>query len=204
VDPEILGLIHKFGLPAVMVDAWRPDAALDLVMQDNYAGAGLAVEHLVRKGRRRIAWFGNALDNTHSRERFGGTVAALELAGLELPRSLRVKVDPSRLMAQARALLSRPDRPTGIVALWVSLAGALTRAAQELGLVVGRDLDIVGWSPEEIYETSFRPAVGDAPVSAVVWSIATMAASAVARLGERRTNPDMPVVKIRVPLRLVP
>jgi LacI family transcriptional regulator len=204
IEPELIELVRKAGLPALMVDAWRDDPGLDAVVQDNHNGGALAAGHLAGRGHRRIGWFGPLAATSHSRERFGGAMAGLARAGLDLPPELRIEVrSAADAPAQARALLSRPDRPTGVVALWTDMAAALAAAARECGLALGRDLDIVGWSQEELYASDYRRAMGDGPVPpAVVWRVADMAEAALSRLAERRANPGMPVVQIRIPTRL--
>jgi LacI family transcriptional regulator len=204
IDSELLSLIRKAGLPALMVDSWREDPGLDSVVQDNHNGGAMAAAHLAGKGHRRVGWFGPLAATFHSRERFGGAMAGLAQAGLDMPPELRIEVGSlAEAPEKARALLSTPGRPTAVLALWTEMAGALAAAARGLGLAIGRDLDIVGWSQEELHASYYRLTMGDGPLPpAVVWSVAAMAETAVARLAERRANPDMPVVQIRIPTRL--
>ncbi|HOX06500.1 MAG TPA: GntR family transcriptional regulator [Planctomycetota bacterium] len=203
VNLELLELVRRNGFPAVMVDAWTAETPIDAVLQDDYQGGMLAAGHLASLGHRRIAWIGPLTQSAHSLGRYAGAVAGLVKAGLELPADLRIETVEAGAEAAARALLSRPDRPDAIIALWTGVSVAVGRAARGLGLVVGRDLGLVGWSMEELYSSVFRPGFPDGQVPpAVVWSVADMAETAVCRLAERRANPKLPPLRINVPVRL--
>ena len=202
-DGELIRAVAASGLAAVLVDAWREDVELDSVMQDGHQGGLLAVAHLVARGHRRIAWFGSTLNDAHSKDRFGGFAAGMAAAGLPLEREMCLAVGEPEAQARARELLSRPERPTAAVALWAGLVVPVARAAAELGLAPGRDLDLVGWSMEEVFESSYRPLFQGLPVPpTITWSVRTMAEAALARMAERRQNPGMAALRVRIPVRL--
>jgi hypothetical protein len=76
-------------------------------------------------------------------------------------------------------------------------------AAHSLGLRTGKDLHLVGWCPEELYGRGYLdsfPGGGAEPV--ISFSIRTMAETTVARLTERRENPTLPPLRVKVPVRL--
>jgi DNA-binding LacI/PurR family transcriptional regulator len=203
INPELLALVRRNGFPALMVDAWTPESPIDAVVQDDYQGGILAATHLAALGHRRIAWVGNVTRSSHSLGRFAGAVAGLIRAGLELPPDLRIETDEAGVQDAARALLARPDRPTAVIALWTGVSLAVARAAHELGLVLGKDLDLVGWAMQELYASAFRPGFPEGRVPpAVVWSVADMAGTAISRLTERRASPNLPPLRINVPVRL--
>jgi LacI family transcriptional regulator len=205
MNRELLALVEKAGMPAVMVDAWEEHTRLDVVVQDNYRGGYLAAEHLVQKGHKRVAWLGPVGDSPLSRERYGGACAALAAAGVRAPEIAPFDfpgglTDDQRL-ERARALLAAEPRPKAVLALWGPVAVAVLNAARELGLVPGKDLDVLGWAPEENYDQVYAGTAGDdgyVPTS-VVWSAREMAETAIARLGQRRENPDLPPLRINIP-----
>jgi DNA-binding LacI/PurR family transcriptional regulator len=136
------------------------------------------------------------------RNRFGGALATAVTEGVDLPRKFWIDVgdDAPR---RARELLSRKDRPEGVISLWREEALAVKKAADELGLKLGRDLELVGWCPEELYERQWRAEFGRTrPAPAVSWSMRTLAETALTRLIERRENPHLPALKVSVPVRL--
>ena len=80
---------------------------------------------------------------------------------------------------------------------------SFTLAAAELGLEPGKDVDIVGWTAEEQYETGYRMRFKGAKLPpTMVWSVAELARRSVARLAERRASPSMSPTLIKVPTRL--
>jgi len=210
--PEFLTLIERAGIPAVMMDEWREDQSYDSVLQDNYRGGYLAGKALVESGCGSIAWLGPVGRNAHSRERFGGAAAALAEARRTLTPELcfdawdRVEEGTRPgfpdWAAAARRILNSPARPDGVIALWGPLGRALKRVADELGLVVGRDFKMVGWSMEETYEQFAALFAGGEVPPAVTWRVKTMAQIGVKRLAERRSDRSTPPLRINVPTRL--
>jgi DNA-binding LacI/PurR family transcriptional regulator len=202
VDRGLLDMVREAGIPAIMVNAWSEGAAFDVVLQDNYQGGFLAAQHLLNRGHRRIAWFGPVGESCFSRERLGGAAAALAAAGLDLPAELRTDTAGRDLEPAALELLSRRDRPRAVLALWTDVALALAAAARKLGLVLGRDLDMVGWALEAHLE-KYRPTFAGGPVPPMItWRVEDLARAAVARLTERRADLGLPAMRIAVATRL--
>ncbi|MHC4917370.1 MAG: GntR family transcriptional regulator [Planctomycetota bacterium] len=202
VDEKLIRVVKRLDIPCVMVNAWSEHVQMDTVIQDNYRGGFLAAEELARRGLKRIAWIGRVRANCHSRERYAGAVAGLLEAGLELPSDLRFETEPGPEDSREQALkmLSSKDRPEGVLALWTGVGRAVKAAADELGLVVGRDFHMVGWSAREHYESEYRAAFEPAALPpAVVWSVESMADTALARLAERRANPHLERVRVSIP-----
>jgi DNA-binding LacI/PurR family transcriptional regulator len=204
-DADFASLVAGSGIPAVTTDTWFPEIEIDAVVQDGQRGGLLAASHLVERGHKRIAWFGKAITGSHDLDRLGGTVAGLLRAGLELPAALRVEVSKSRevVRRKLKETFARRPAPTGIVALWRSLAVDIAGAARELGLRLGRDFEMVGWCVDELYEEGYLSAFAGGPVApAVTWSLGTMVETVLSRLTERRQNPGLPALLTKVPVRL--
>jgi DNA-binding LacI/PurR family transcriptional regulator len=200
---QLLAWARRSGVPAVVVDDWRPGLEADAVVQGNHDGGELAAGHLVELGCERIAWLGLS-DNYHGGSRYGGARAALCAAGLGLHAELNVDLRSPELVGRVEKLL-REHRPDGVVALWRPLATAASAAAERLGLEVGSDLRLVGWSCDEMHEEGFAALfAGKAVPAAVSWSITAMAELAMARLAQRRESPDLPISCTTVPVRLIP
>ena len=203
IDPAMLAVARRAGVSVVMVDAWKHGEPFDAVVQDNFCGAELATRHLLDRGHRTFGWLGPVRQTHHSRERFGGAVATLATAGLAFVRQAEVDTDGPEVVAQAAAFLTGPKRPTAILALWPSMAVALAKAAREARLVAGRDFEMVGWCAEEIYDSTFLPAMGGVPLAAtVVWSADAMAEVAIRRLIEQRHDPARPPLRLNIATRL--
>jgi LacI family transcriptional regulator len=206
-DRALLESLASAGMPLVMADAWLEEMPYDAVVQDGFAGGILAGAWLAGRGHRRIAFIGPTLAGADLQitERYCGAVGAMARAGLELPREMIVSAPQQDVPAATRIaaeLLARPDRPTAVLALWQGFALAVAQAAKELGLLPGRDLDLVGWAIEEEYETVFLrnfPA-GWAP-PAITWSCSRLAEACISRLLQRRANPREAPVLTRIPVK---
>jgi hypothetical protein len=80
---------------------------------------------------------------------------------------------------------------------------AAARAARELGLALGRDLDLVGWCAEGHWDRAYEAAFGPGQVPpTVTWSVTQMAEAALARLAERRAHPELPTMRMNIETRL--
>ena len=204
-NPELIGLAARAGLPVVMVDTWDPGLAVDVVFQNGFLGGTQAVEHLVAGGHRRIAWFGQVDMGVHSAARFGGASTAMRLRGLELPAGFEIDALSPDAAGKLRALLSRADRPTAVLALWQPCLRAAADVVRSMGLAVGRDVELIGWSPVEQYDQAVAAHFHGARVPPVVeWSIADMAEMAIDRLASRREHPEQPPVTVNVQTRIRP
>ncbi|MHC4915245.1 MAG: GntR family transcriptional regulator [Planctomycetota bacterium] len=199
----LLERAKRSGLPAVMVDAWRPGADFDAVVQDDFSGGQLAARHLVGKGCRRVAWFGPVSDSYHAYARFGGASSFLAGEGLKFSQVVDVDLEDPSLVDHARELLDESHRPAAVITLWRPVISAVVAAARELRLEIGRDFEMVGWMADEVYSEGYAPIFGDGPVpTAVTWSTVRMAELALARLAERRANPTVPTACMTVPASL--
>jgi len=200
--PDLFDAVATLGLPTVTAEVWDTANRFDAVVQDSFSGALQAADHLGRLGHKRIAWLGPTTDSAQAVERWGGAVAGLRRHGLAIPPEWILDggrwSDPDAL----RALLGRPDRPTAIISLWGGIAHGAAQAAAGLGLRLGRDLDVVGWTTEEhraSYEAAFPE--GQVPPT-VTWRMEELAEAVIARLAERSANPDLPKVRINIETRL--
>jgi DNA-binding LacI/PurR family transcriptional regulator len=204
LDRATVADLHTAGFPVVLFDMSNEMTNVDSVMQDGYNGALLAARHIIGKGCRRITWFGDDAKTPHALERFAGTAAGLFEADLELDANSRVVANPRNCVEKAKELLSSPRRPEAVIALWSYLAIAIKRAADSLGLVIGRDFQLVGWTVAEDYATHFKPSFDAGAVpAAVCWSARSMADIALARLIERRIGGMLEPITMRIGTKLV-
>ena len=202
-DPALIGSFQEVPLPAVLVNSWREDVQVDVIVQDGQQGGLQAADYLARRGHRRIAWFGVTDYTGHRMDRFSGALMGLMRAGLSFLPDMVYSITNETAEERARAMLMRPDRPTAVIALWQHCTQVVARVAAKLGLTIGRDLEMVGWSTEEEYADSYAAAFprGEPPPT-IVWSVNTMAEAALDRVYARHVNPALPLLRIKVPARL--
>lgn len=173
---EHLQAAVRGGTPLVLVDRRLRDVAADSVQVDNRAAARSATERLISAGHRRIALltgmdpvmapaFGRGLKGIEramvntTAGRAAGYRDALEASGIGVDDSL-VSLEGFRLVDAVRAttsLLSRPDAPTGILALDSLLALGALQAMRELKVRCPQDVSLVGFDDADWTEAVEPP-----------------------------------------------
>lgn len=206
-DEELIAAVAHAGMPMLMIDEWREDMSVDAVVQDAFLGGLLAGRYLAERGCRRIAWMGPLKVGHHQAlERYGGSCAGLGAYGIGFTPDLIIRLPNAEApegVGAAREMLARSDRPDGVVALWEACVTSLVEAARELGLTPGKDFEMVGLCPDSTYDSFYSPKFPDGPVPpAVTWKVESLAHTAVARLAERRLDPTLPPIKLKVPMRM--
>jgi LacI family transcriptional regulator len=152
--PEVLG-----GLPLVLLNAVSADPSLSSVAPDEVAGGRDAANELLRAGHRRLAFLNNTDDIPAVHGRKQGFLAALKAAGIPSRDSVIAPSGdtPREGYDSAMALLSAPDRPTGVFCFNDYVAMGVYQAAAELGLRIPQDLSVVGFDNIEIVAEGLRP-----------------------------------------------
>lgn len=126
---------------------------------DSHSGFALLVQHLVEHGHKRIAYIGAPAKFTLQVDRFAGYRQGLASAALPFDEQLVAEGDLTRDggYQAAKQLLRLPQPPTAILGANDLTALGVLRAAQECGLVVGRDLAIAGYDGTEDSEHAQPP-----------------------------------------------
>jgi len=146
--PTVVLSSRNFSLPGV-----------DVVANDDAAGARLAVEHLISLGHRRIAHV--AGDSGHvARLREEGYRTTMREHGLR-PVVNRSGNTEEQGHASALQLLRLSDRPTAIFAVNDLAAVGVLDAAFELGIAVPRQLSVIG------YDNSYLAGIGHISLTSV-------------------------------------
>jgi len=132
----------------VLIDADSADPAVSSVSVDHELGARAAMEHLLALGHRRIGFINWTLDAPHCTAAQRGVEATLIDHGISLDSALlRVAERPTAaaVATVTARLLALPDPPTAVFAYGDLMAYGAMTAAQAAGLVVPRDLSVVGY-----------------------------------------------------------
>ncbi len=151
--PEI-EQIRRAGLPTILVDS-QAFPAHGSVLVDDETGARLAAEHVVGLGHRDILVVGVEPPAPSARlspdgimgRRLSAYREVLDRDGVALPDE-RLVVGPATIeggMACLRRAWEDGLRPTAVLAMSDAMAIGVMHAARELGLVVPRDLSVVGF-----------------------------------------------------------
>ncbi len=144
--------LQRSGLPAVVANyELDPSADISFTWTDHGQSMVEAVELLTRMGHRRIGYIGYKPGYAFYGRALDGYVRAMRHAGLSLDEAL---IDgqanhgvPAPLVGHqaAQRMLRLADPPTAIVAARDNLAEGAWHAVEEAGLVVGRDVSLVGY-----------------------------------------------------------
>ena len=93
VPNELITYITKnYKIPVVYIDYYPPKGRSFAVLIDNDEGARLAVEHLVEKGHKEIAFIGGDFMHPSMYSRYLGYIQALTNAGIQLNEKIVFKV----------------------------------------------------------------------------------------------------------------
>ena len=135
-------------IPFVIIDpAGDPPPDVPAIGAANWTGGTLAARHLLDLGHRRVAVIAGPDDMLMSRARLSGFRSALDAAGVSVPAEyLRAgEFDIQSGLAEGLALLALPEPPTAIFAESDLQALGVYEAAREKGVVIPRELSVVGF-----------------------------------------------------------
>ncbi|MFI0236010.1 LacI family DNA-binding transcriptional regulator [Streptomyces sp. NPDC016845] len=141
-------------LPVVLLGERPAEGTTDHVAVDNVRAAREATEHLLARGRRRIAVIGGRVRGPQGTDRLrtDGYREALKEAGVAFDSALVVPVDAYHWQDGARAaaaLIDAGPDPDALLCLNDHLALGALRALHERGRAVPEDLDVVGFDDIE-------------------------------------------------------
>ncbi|MGG2199875.1 LacI family DNA-binding transcriptional regulator [Paenibacillus validus] len=144
---ESIERLRKWGIPVVLVGKMPANANFDYVSADYSLGAQMAVEHLIRKGHRRISFLGGVTASSSWQARKQGYLNALNEAGLEYDESLIITSTVTKKggFKAVQQLLQQPNPPTASFCYNDLVAFGVMAGLTQAGLKPGRDMAIVGF-----------------------------------------------------------
>jgi len=187
--------LRSRNIPLVMLDpAGTPAPDVPSIGSADWNGGFLATSHLIELGHRRIGIITGPHDMRASTARLSGYRAALDAAGIPVDPEL---VRPGEFhhadgLAEGRALLSLPDRPTAIFASSDLYALGVYEAARSLGVAIPGDLSVVGYDDLRIARWAGPPLT---TVHVPLVAMAEQAVHLVMRLGD---EPDLAFTRIDI------
>ena len=134
-EADLLALLRE-ARPVVLVDRTVDGVDLPHVVTDSIAGMTMAVDHLVKKGHRRIGFIGGPHHMSSFRERLSGFRAALGAHGLRRGPQAIVAADPDPAQRATAAMFRTASAPTALIAanIWLTI-GALRGAPDDVEIV---------------------------------------------------------------------
>jgi len=148
---EDIQLMEDNGLPAVLVARSVEGAQVPVFRGDDSYGIGLATNHLISLGHRRIAMIGGTDQTSTGRHRYQGYVIAMQKAGLDVQTHWRIPGPRTKQAGfeVAGEFLALPDKPTAAVCWNDLVAIGLMNGIARAGLVPGVDVSVTGYDDLE-------------------------------------------------------
>jgi LacI family transcriptional regulator len=192
-DDHLTAMIES-PVPVVVIGQLHEDAPVDNVRTDSRTGVGLAVDHLVATGRRRIGFVNGPLDTVPGAARDAGFRAALAGHGIE-PDERLIEVGDFQYAAgraAAERLLARTAPDALLCANDLIAVGAL-HALLAGGRRVPHDVALVGMDDTELAQMMFPQ------LSSVSLGSAERGRRAAELLLQRIADPALPPRREHVP-----
>jgi LacI family transcriptional regulator len=197
-DPLISNLVHD-RVPFVSVGR-HPNRQVHFVDVDNFGGARMAVEHLIRLGHQRIATITGPLDMAHGQDRLEGYHQALATHRIPVEEDLIVEGDftESSGMASMQRLL--PADPTAVFVASDTMAVGALKALRQAGREVPQEIALVSFDDIPI-ASAIEP--GLTTVRQPIERMGSMAVEVLLSLVESSPEEEAPVHRIVLPTELV-
>jgi DNA-binding LacI/PurR family transcriptional regulator len=136
-----------------------PGFSYPSVVGDDFSGGKLAGEHLLRSGRRKIAFLGGPADELEVQSRYDGFTAALRAAGLEVEKE-HVGYGDYSIDSGAAVIRQLLERSPDLDAVFVNsdlMAMSAMDALRDSGRRVPDDVAVVGYDNLSIAQVSNPP-----------------------------------------------
>ena len=138
-------------IPLVFFDRICTELKTDRVVTDDYNGAYMAVEHLIKTGCKRIAFFSAPSNMEISKNRENGYIDALRSHSLPVDKSLIFECDTKdKAIKLTPEVLNMGNRPDAIFCINDDTASGVLYAVKRSGLSVPEDISICGFGDGEV------------------------------------------------------
>ena len=200
VDRQRLDAL-KAKLAVVAVDHRPEGAEVDVVMGDHFGGAQLAVEHLIRMGRREIAVSGFLTMVEDTQKRLLGYMSAIYAGGLAAQAHNLVFSAPAIAYEEEPRLLrhrlTESDRPDAVFVFHDMSAPVVASAIMDEGLSIPDDVAVVGFGNDLPFT------LGEVGLTTVGLDWRQIAVAVADRVESRISDPNGPVSETILPAHLV-
>jgi DNA-binding LacI/PurR family transcriptional regulator len=193
--PEDIAMAESNGLPAVLIARTVEGADVPVFRGDDAYGIGLATNHLISLGHRRIAMIGGTDQTSTGRERYRGYLVAMEKAGLDVEERLRIPGPRTKQAGfeAAGQFLALKQKPTAAVCWNDLVAIGLMNGISRAGLIPGHDISVTGY--DDLEEAAIAT-----PALTTVWNgqreVGRQAARALLdRIGGAAVTPSQELIK---------
>ena len=150
-DPHLAELARS-GFPYIVVNYRKFGDNFNFVDSENIKGAELAVEHLISRGHKKIAFVAGSMDEVNARDRLKGYKNVLKKYGLPFKDEYIIYGDFNKETAfeNSKKLLELQDRPTAVFCSDDYMALGVIEQIKKYNLSVPKDIAVVGFDNIEI------------------------------------------------------
>ena len=192
-DRHLMLHVEKRNLPFARIASMLDPGRGITVSMDEYEAARSVTTLMLEQGHRKVGIIRGPRSHLSSMRRYNGFTAALGAKGAKLDQGLVVEGDYTREGGAAEGAKLLAARPTAVFASNDAMAAGLADAARKAGLMVPRDVSIVGFDDDPVAK-SMNP-----PLTSVRQPLEEMGAAACKLLGEHiagrgaaRAHADIP------------
>ena len=178
--------LKKIDIPIVLAVRELEGLDCDYVGINYEVGAQMAVNHLIHRGHRRIAFLGGDSRSSAWKERNIGFRTALKQAGLEVEESLIVESPVTREGGRSavRKVLFQQNPPTAAFCFNDLVAHGVILGLSDAGYKAGEDLAIVG------FDNNNEAPLYNPPLTTVSSYARLIGSQAASLLQQRMLNPE--------------
>jgi DNA-binding LacI/PurR family transcriptional regulator len=153
-DPAEFEKIREKGTPIVMFDRILPDFCCNKVIVDEYEGAFKAVEHLIKRGCRRIAHIAGPEGLSISENRMQGYLDALKKYKLPMEEKLilRCKAFEDDALTAIKKIAHLKPLPDGLFAINDRSAVLAIKYLRSHSIAVPETIKVAGFNDDPISE----------------------------------------------------
>lgn len=181
----------------VLLDRVPDESGFDRVCVNNAEASAAVIRELVSLGHRRILLAPSSLELTNMRDRVDGALAAAHYAGIaDGIEMLLCGPDVATAMEAMSRRFDKDGLPTALFALYSPATLAALREVERRGLVMPRDLSVVGFDDVEWMQATHPP------IAAVIQPVQALAEVAWAQLMQRLAEPAEAPRSVEVPCEL--
>ena len=140
------------GVPIVFFDRVANFSHISKVTQNDFEGAFMAVEHLIKNGYKNIAHIGGPFTLSFTKERLRGYLAALKKYNLPIQhnRIIHSEFTQESGYLDTKKLWESTNKPDAIFAVNDRKAIGATLALKEKEIRIGKDVGVVGFTNDPV------------------------------------------------------
>jgi LacI family transcriptional regulator len=185
-NKKLIDTLINRRIPAVSIVRKVEGNRLPTIVFEDYAGAQVATNHLLRLGHTRIGLIGGDVAYSSNYDRLQGYVKALEEASIQCDQALikMGSINNEKGSASAEALLQLTLPPTAIFVASNALMPGVMKTMRQHDVHIPEELSLICFDDLEWFLFS-KP-----PISAIASNHARLAEAAVDLLLHRIENPD--------------